>query len=239
MDTPPKAVGTHTMAKKAKCNRSTRLSHLHKQFYTSYQTPNPNTSQGSPSERTAAKTAPPLTYNPTTPPNALFSFEEPGTTPSKIPPAREVCKDLYMADSKVHNITEAETEYADLPEHEKVQTRAVETMHKKIKQRERIVRNTPSTPTGYNNDPALVEKVTTLTTNVAKLERISLLRIIQPATPHPPSPTAPTAKPSPRAKARFPPGLAHPLPAPPASPPRTQYQPTTTTTTVVFGRKRP
>lgn len=133
--------------------------YLHRHYYTSY--PEPTQSQESRSAKEATRAAP-LPTNPSTAPNAYTSFQDTEATPTLIPRAREVLDDKYIADSDDNCITEPETENADLPEHVKVLTGAVETIMTKIRQLERIARTTPPAPTCYNNDPALVEKVATL-----------------------------------------------------------------------------
>lgn len=117
-----------------------------------------------------------------------------------------------MSYSEGDDITEPKTEYADVPEDIKILTGTVETITMKIKQRERIVRNMPPTPTGYNHDIALAEQKVTFTLKVAELEKLSLLRIIQTTTPRPPPLAAPANPPPLQADSRSLPNLPHLLP---------------------------
>lgn len=131
-------------------------------------------------------------FNPTPyiPPNASLTFQDTQETPTQIPCVREVPRDLYMSDSN-NQPTDTELELqGNLTEQVIALTSSVHIILKKIKQSERVVRHTSiPPPTGYYNDPALVEKLAILTTKRAELDRQALLKTIQSTTPPPPPPT--------------------------------------------------
>ncbi|KAL0630640.1 hypothetical protein Q9L58_010511 [Maublancomyces gigas] len=112
---------------------------------------------------------------PTTPPNppSESDYEE---TPRPIPRAPEVLDDSEMSEGGEESELELDPTALLL----KTILNRIMTLEKRSK--------TPPSPTKYRNDPALVEKVATLTTKVAELERTMSLR--------------PTTLPPPRATGR-------------------------------------
>ncbi|KAL0630652.1 hypothetical protein Q9L58_010499 [Maublancomyces gigas] len=130
-----------------------------------------------------------LIPGPSTPPNkASVHFEDIEVTPRPIPRALEVVNDFEIREG---GESELEMDPTAL---------LLKTILKRIMALEKRSK-TPPPPTKYHNDPALVEKLATLTTKVAELERKFR-----------------TAPPLPPATGRPPPGLPATPPAPAAVP---------------------
>ncbi|KAL0630542.1 hypothetical protein Q9L58_010611 [Maublancomyces gigas] len=132
---------------------------------------------------------------PSTPLNKPYvHFDDTEATPKPIPRATEVLDDFEMSEA------ESTTEMDPMAQ-------LLQTVLKRIIALDRREK-TPPTPTKYHNDPALVEKVATLTTKVAELER--LIFFIPRNPPLPPA----TGRPPPRLPALPPPSAKLPGCAP-------------------------
>lgn len=114
----------------------------------------------------------PAPIDPSIHPTRFGFFQDPKEIPTQIPHAREVLSDLYKSDTDGESIISSETEIQiELSVHVTRLTNYVHTMVKKVKQLEIVARHTAKPPpAGYNNDPAVGEKVAILTTKFAKLE---------------------------------------------------------------------
>lgn len=109
-------------------------------------------------------------FNPTTPPNPSVHFRDVEATTRPLP------RDLAVLNDSEMSVVEA-------PDEDNSVADIITNLLHRIEKLQRAARSPPPPPTRYQNDPALVERLATLTTKVTELESLSLLLILQSGNP--------------------------------------------------------